>query len=153
MEERNLYYSLKNIPAPNKASYQLKLIEKIESLIKRMRWKAYFFLSNGDGEQTQKEMFGFKSRTYPPQCMELESFEKDLLNFIQVIEFKETKDQFQKKLKADIADIKESAEVFGFADKTSNVYKMLPENQDKLLKANVTNFYKKAPKKLESSIN
>ena len=37
MERINLNYSLKNIPTPTKSSYQLKLIQKIERVIKRMK--------------------------------------------------------------------------------------------------------------------
>ena len=44
MEEVNFNYSLKNIPTPTKTSYQLMLMEKIDSFIKRMRWKAHFYL-------------------------------------------------------------------------------------------------------------
>ena len=36
MEKVNSNYSLKNIPVPSTSSYQLKLIDKIESVIKRM---------------------------------------------------------------------------------------------------------------------
>ena len=43
MEKINFNYSLKNIPTPSRSSYQLKLIDKIESAFKRMRWKAFFF--------------------------------------------------------------------------------------------------------------
>ena len=45
MEKINFNYSLKNIPTPTKTSYQLMLMEKIESVIKRMRWKAHFYLN------------------------------------------------------------------------------------------------------------
>ena len=37
MERINLNYSLKNIPTPTKSSYQLKLIQNIERVIKRMK--------------------------------------------------------------------------------------------------------------------
>ena len=45
MDKTSYDYPLKNIPIPSKTSYNLKLIEKIESVIKRRRWKAYFFLN------------------------------------------------------------------------------------------------------------
>ena len=48
MEKLSYDYSLKNIHTPNKVSYQVKLIEKVESVIKRMRWKAYFYLNDDD---------------------------------------------------------------------------------------------------------
>ena len=44
MEKINFNYSLKNIPIPSKSSYQLELIDKIESLIIRMRWKAHYLI-------------------------------------------------------------------------------------------------------------
>ena len=153
MEKLSYDYSLKNIPTPNKISYQVKLVEKIESVLKRMRWKAHFFSSDDEAARERKETFGFKSRFYPPQSADLESFEKDVLDIIKSIEFKETTDEFQKKLKADISEIKQSPDVLVFADKTNNIYKMTPENHDKLVKENITKVYKKAPQKLESSIN
>ena len=35
-------YSIKNIPVTTKRSYLLKLIEQIEMVIKRMRWKLIY---------------------------------------------------------------------------------------------------------------
>ena len=66
MEKINLNYSLKNISAPSKSSYKLKLIDKIETVIKCMRWKSQFFI-NGDSTETKKQTYGFKSKQYPPQ--------------------------------------------------------------------------------------
>ena len=75
MERINLNYSLKNIPVPTKSSYQLKLIDKNESVIKRMRWKTLFSLrdnsdtnnNNNDISENEKETFGFKSKQQPAQ--------------------------------------------------------------------------------------
>ena len=43
MEKVNFNYSLKNIPIPSNNLYLKTLIDKVSSLIRRMRWKAYFF--------------------------------------------------------------------------------------------------------------
>ena len=43
MEARNLEYSMKNIPIPPKKRYLKSMMEKIESFITRLRWKAHFF--------------------------------------------------------------------------------------------------------------
>ena len=99
MEKINYNDSLKNIPTPSITSYQLKLIEKVESVIKRMRWKAHFFLNGDNTEEIRKETFGFKSRHHPPQPTELEMFEKDLLHIINSIEFRIQKNTFQQQLK------------------------------------------------------
>ena len=42
MEKVNFSYSMKNIPIPDEKSYKLQLIQKIEDLIKKIRWKAIF---------------------------------------------------------------------------------------------------------------
>ena len=39
----NFHYLYKKIPIPDKTSYFIKLIEKIESVTKKLRWKALFF--------------------------------------------------------------------------------------------------------------
>ena len=105
MKKINYNYSLKNIPTPSITSYQLKLIEKVESVIKRMRWKAHFFLNGDNTEEIRKETFGFKSRRHPPQPNELEMFEKDL-HIINSIKFRNQKNTFQQKLKTGIDESK-----------------------------------------------
>ena len=55
MGKINYNYSLKNIPTSSITSYQLKLIEKVESVIKRMRWKAHFFLNGDNTEEIRKD--------------------------------------------------------------------------------------------------
>ena len=153
MEKINFGYSLKNIPTPDETSYKLKLVDKIENVIKRIRWKAHFFIKGTDDEPTRNEHFGFKSRHYPPQCIELHEFEKDLLNVIKSIKFRKLNNAFQLKLKSDITKIKESNNVLVFADKTNNIYEMNSQEHDKFFKDNITKTYKKAPVKLEQSIN
>ena len=46
MEKINFSNSLKNMPILPPLSYKLKLIEKFESIMRKMRWKAVFFLKN-----------------------------------------------------------------------------------------------------------
>ena len=45
MERSKFDYSLNNISIPLRNSYQLQLIDKIESVIKRMGWKEHFSLT------------------------------------------------------------------------------------------------------------
>ena len=47
-------YSLKTTPVPSRISYKIQLIDKIESVIKVMRWKAHFFLSNNKKNGSSK---------------------------------------------------------------------------------------------------
>ena len=100
MEKISYNYSLKNIPIPSKASCNLKLIEKIESVMKWMRWRAYFFLNEEKCESDHKYNFGFKSKYHLPQSFDLEKFEKDLFNIVCSTRFSNYKNNFQPKLDA-----------------------------------------------------
>ena len=60
MEKINFNYLLKNIPTPSRSSYQLKLTDKIEAVIKRMRWKVFFFLKCNKINEIWRKSFGFK---------------------------------------------------------------------------------------------
>ena len=96
---------------------------------------------------------GLNKKNTPPQCKHMEAFEKEFLDMIPNIKFRSVKDTFHKKLKEDIPKIKQSPNVFVFANKTSNIYEMPEQQHKKLLHDNVTKTYKKAPPKLETSIN
>ena len=50
-------------------------------------------------------------------------------------------------------NIKSSPDVYAFADKTTNIYKLPPQDYRKLLHENITKSYKKSPTRLEKSIN
>lgn len=152
MEKLNYDYSLKNIPIPDDTTYRLHLIEKIESVIKRMRWKAHFFL-NETKDSVNRNTFGFKSRNHPKQCKEIENFEKDVLETVKTIKFKRSRDEFQTKMRNDCSEIKKSDNVYIFADKTNNIYEMSQHQHEKLLMENITKTYKKAPENLEKAIN
>ena len=153
MEKSEIDYSLKNIPTPSKESYQLNLIDKIESLVRRMRWRAFYYLNQQKCENEIKQTFGFKSRKCLPPCSDLIPFEKDLLDMVTSLKFRHVKDSFQHELSEDICKIKSSPNVFAFADKTNNICKMLKDHHKKLLHNNVTKTCQKAPPKLEASIN
>ena len=52
----------------------------------------------------------------------MEAFEKEFLDMIPSIKFRSVRDKFWKKLKEFISKIKQSPNIFVFADKTNNVY-------------------------------
>ena len=56
------------------------LIEKAESVLKRMRWKAHFFLK-GEKSQENTRNFGLSSNKTPPTVLELKPFEEDVINY------------------------------------------------------------------------
>ena len=54
--------------------------------LRRMRWKAYFFL-NPDTITHSKDTYGFKSTKNPPPIDESKGFEDDMLKMIQSTKF------------------------------------------------------------------
>ena len=50
-------------------------------------------------------------------------------------------------------NIKSSPNIYAFAEKTTNIYKLLPQDYKKLLHENITKSYKKSATHLEKSIN
>ena len=159
MRRLNFNYSLKNIAIPTKSAYCLKVIDQIESVIKRMRWKAFFFLTcnssnaNSNNCDNVKETSGFKSKNHPAQINELKNFEKQLVDIIPSIKLRDIRDKFQTKMKNDISKRKSYPIIFVPADKTTNMYEMPPDNYKKLLYENITKTYKKSTSRLENSIN
>ena len=89
MEKVNFNYSMKNIPIPSKNAYLKVLIFKLESFIKRRRWKAYFFEKpNEIDDATTVNNFGFKSILTPPKNEHLNAFEEDIYKLVRNSEFK-----------------------------------------------------------------
>ena len=142
MEKINFNYSLKNIPIPPTNSYMKSFIAKVESLIRRMRWKAFFFDEDNNTPNTRLT-YGFNTENSPPVRPLLTPFENDMYAWIDSIQFSKHRSDFQKKLTRDRKTIQSSAEVYVPADKSTNIYKMSPDNYTKLLHDNVTATYKK----------
>ena len=161
MKKFDFDYSMKNIPIPSNRSYKLKLVDKMELVVKRMRWKAHFYFEDqkrkNKGEltknQERKENFGFKSKSCPKPLKELDNFEKELFDITKNLKFRNTHDNFQQQLKKDIQKINKSSNVLVFADKTSNIYELKPDDHKRLLMNNITKTYKKVADNIEDSIN
>lgn len=150
-----LSYSLKNIPIPSNQSYLMRLVEKIESFVRRIRWRAHFFLNNGqeETEHATEEHYGLSSTLAAPHVKELEPFEEDLAKLIEDVEFRKVSNDFHSTLKKDINRIKASNSVFVKADKTRNMYELSKEQYDKLLVENVTKHYRTAANDAADTIN
>ena len=55
MEKTNLHDSEKNIPTASNNKYKVQLINKIEAVIKRMRWKALFLDNTAHNDGTENK--------------------------------------------------------------------------------------------------
>ena len=139
MKKTQFDYSTKNIPIPNRNTYKISFLDKVESLIKRMRWKAYFFLNpSTDKNRSQIDL---KSCKFPPPIDKLIPFEDDLFHMVETIKFRKTTNSFQENLKRDVNKIQSSTKIFVPADKTRNYYELDKDHHDKLLRENITKNY------------
>ena len=119
MEKVNFSYLVKNIAAPNERTYKLQLIEKIELFIKKLRWKAIFFINNS--KETSESLasgsiYGLKSNKCLPQLKELIPFEDDLVDLVKNIKFRKVRNDFQMKLREDLRKVHSSKKTLTFAD-------------------------------------
>ena len=145
MDKISICHSFKDIPIPSKKEYLIKLLEKTENLIGRMRWKAFFYLQPKDPTKkiNTKNNYGFKTQKSPPFNKLLQNFEYDLLGMIKKIEFKEKSSKHQMQLIKQAKKINESPNIYMKADKTNNIYEMPFNEYDKIMKSNITKNYKK----------
>ncbi|MCP4482402.1 MAG: hypothetical protein GY817_06445, partial [bacterium] len=146
----------KNIPTASINNYKAQLINKIEAVIRRMRWKAIFFQANDDEEKNedqQPETYGLKSRITPNPVPEMANFEKDLIGLVQKLKFKRNTNDFQNRMRQDVQQIKRSDKLYVPADKTTNMYKVDKEEYGRILQNSVTATYKKADDNIKNTIN
>ena len=122
------------------------MVFKLESFIKRIRWKAFFYKKLDNTPEKTVNNFVFKSVKTPPKYEHLNAFEADLYDMVRNIEFKKVSSEFQSKLPKDIKLINEDPLLFIPADKTNNLYDLSKDNYNKLLTENIPKSYKKKNK-------
>ena len=83
------------------------MMHKLESFLKRIRWKAFFFENKNETSAEHTNNFGFKSMKTPPVNEHLRAFENDLYDMIKNIEFKKVDTAFQRQLSKDKKCIKQ----------------------------------------------
>ena len=109
------------------------LLNKTQTFLQRIRWKAHHYLKPTDNNTTTKETFGFKTANCAPPHADLKEFEDRILSLVQNIEFRNNTSEFQQKLARDIKSIKEDNRLFVPADKTTNFYRFNAESYQQLL--------------------
>ena len=107
----------------------------------------------GKLNDNNKGRFGFKSRKNPPSVPELSDFESELTLMVNNIKFRNVNNDFHKKLKNDINEIKTCNKILVSADKSRNLYKVEKDQYQKLFKENITKTYKKSTNKKIEKIN
>lgn len=115
----------KNIRFLDKISYKLTLLHKIESVMKRMRWKLFFSKHKYQYNNLKDaKIYGFQSPK-TPQCDNLLlDFKKELFPVIDKFKFANITNDLQQKILKYIAMIKKSKKIIIKADETGNHYKV-----------------------------
>ena len=150
----NFGYSTNNIPIATERQYKLKLIKKIETVIKRMRWKAFYFEKSDTRNNSKNIYYGLSSDKIPPPYETLELFQKDLFSLVEKTKFRKINCEFQDKISSDMKDIiTSSKKTLIPADKISNFYKITKQKYEQLFHNSITKTYKKANSSITKSIN
>ena len=145
-------YSLKNIGLPSHHQYQLRLIEKVESVVQRMRWKAHFFLG-GDVKRVADNKFGLPSKHCALAVTEMKAFEDDIIKMVSNVKFRKVEEPFLNNVAEDLKKVNSSENILIFADKTKNIYETTCETYNKLMTENITKTYKLGNDSLTEDIN
>ena len=112
---------------PTKQHYLKSMIDKVESFIARLRWKAFFSKKPDHVNSNNLTYFGFKPNVTSPQNEKRTPFKIGLYDMVQSLEFKSVINNFQSTLREDLNKIKSSRNFFVIADKTTNLYEMPPD--------------------------
>ena len=99
------------------------------SFLTILRWRACFFENPDQRNSNNSRNFGFKSNVTPPQNEKLTPFENRFYVMARSTELKSVRNNFQPTLIEDLNRIKSfrSRNLLVFADKTTNLYEMLPD--------------------------
>ena len=154
MEKKNINYSYRNIPRPNRHQYNLVLLRRIESFIKNMRWKVYFFsmrltvLKRRDGRN-----MSLKLGSTPPHIKEMDKFVAEMIGMVKEIKFRKMRNNIQQKMYEDMRRIKESYSMFVKSDKSDNLYEIEKGRYKQMMFKERVKHYRKAPPDLEKELN
>ena len=121
-----------------------------------MRWKAIFYDPNDPNineEGKTPQTYGLKSNRCPKQVPAMKKFEADLMNLAAHLKFRQTSNNFQKKMKKDLHELRKSSKTLTPADKTSNHYRLSKEEYNRLKSNAITTTYKKGNEKMKMNVD
>ena len=116
-------HSLKNIPLHSNKAVLTSTLEETELLIKRMRWRAFWYdRRDEETESIPSEHYGFSTFNTPPAHPLLKNFEEDLFKLVKGMTFKKVKNEFRSSLGKFRDNVKKCDDIIVKADKTRNIY-------------------------------
>ena len=137
-------HSLKNIPLHSNKAVLTSTLEEAELLIKRMRWRAFWYdRRDEETESNPSEHYGFSTFNTPPAHLLLKNFEEDLFKLVKGMTFKKVKNEFLSSLGKFRNDVKKCDDIIVKVDKTRNIYTLKKQDYNQLLNNNITMDYRK----------
>ena len=125
----------------------------MESFIKRIRWKVFFFERQCEENDQRTNNRKFKSVRTTLKNENLNQFESALYDMVQNIEFKKVKFNFPMQLSNDVKNIKKNPKILVPVDKSNNLYELTTEEYNKLQIENISKTYKQITVSAMNSIN
>ena len=92
------------------------------------------------GTEARRERF--QSQRTPQSNSGLDQLENDLFGRVRKIEFMNSKNTFQAKMREDIKHIRKSRKVWFRSDKSNNIYQVSPHEYERILNDKITESYK-----------
>ena len=117
------------------------MIQSVEKFTRNLGWKVLHFLK--PNQNKSKETYGFRSIKNPPPIPEIQDFVDDIIDMAKNVEFEVKTNNFQQNLEKEKEMIEKEPKLIVGADKTSNFYKVDPNQYKDLVKKNVEAEYKK----------
>ena len=118
------------------------LINSIEKFTKNLRWRTHFYLKPPTTTMNINT-YGFRSLNAPKPLLELKPFEDELICLAKDVQYDDYLNPLQIQMQDIKANINSEPKVIIPADKTTNFYKMEPDEYTKLLDKNIQKEYKK----------
>ena len=125
----------------------------MESFIKRIRWKVFFFEKECEENDQRTNNLRFKSVRTTLKNENLNQFESALYDMVQNIEFKKVKFNFPMQLSNDVKNIKKNPKILVPVDKSNKLYELTTEEYNKLQIENISKTYKQITESAINSIN
>ena len=125
----------------------------MESFLKRIRWKVFFFERQCEENDQRTNNRKFKSVRTTLKNENLNQFESALYDMVQNIEFKKVKFNFPMQPSNDVKNIKKNPKILVPVDKSNNLYELTTEEYNKLQIENISKTYKQITVSAMNSIN
>ena len=120
----------------------MKFTHQVTKLYWGMCWHAAIVLGIIKKPQ-EKETYGFNTLKPAPRVPQLDGFKEKMHDLVQKLEFQNSTNNLQKKMKKELKKMKNENKLIVKADKSNKYYKMDVEDYSQLIRRDINKEYKK----------